>query len=426
MPFLVAAFDPCGGKLLEQHLRPPSRETRHSNPLLIPLVVVGGLMGIFAGYGVLAMIRDHGFHLERPAESTQTKTTAQTSVGLPESNSNQPPIDESPSPRSRDFAESSRTETNSSAEFAHNANVRENATATERSRKRTTPATEASLKIAVNNLPVQPPSPPGDVAAPPLPPPEQPAQAASQENPRNDSSVASAIVPLTLTQGTIRVIAIPDNVPPDSLLCDVGFSSELAGRKDLPSGTYAMVAERLDWHGEYLQELPLHLAGAGAAIEIKIHQQNKAAICEIHPKFSLPMSGIQQFTIARGSALQNSLSRSLNDAMAARQALPNMRFNLGQLQSELTKAQQATTQLGSNPADTGLLHHNATMAITRLNRSIAALNKDIAHSERLVTDEPAFRTDLDDLNQISQYAQSIASVATIYVRFHNGDVTIPA
>ena len=66
------------------------------------------------------------------------------------------------------------------------------------------------------------------------------------------------------------------------------------------------------------------------------------------------------------------------------------------------------------------------MAIPRLSRSIAALNKDIAHSEQLVANESAFRTDLTDLGQISNYAQNIASIAKIYVRFYSGNITIPA
>ena len=191
-------------------------------------------------------------------------------------------------------------------------------------RRPATLASEASLKVAVNDpSPAPQLPPPADPTAPPLPPPTEPTHDSSTE--------PSAIVPLTLTEGVIRVIAIPENVPAESLLCDIGFSPELTERKQLPTGTYDIAAEKLGKQAEYLQELPLHIAGAGAAIEIKIRHQNKAAICEIRPKFSLPFSGIEQFTIARGSALQNSLTRSLNDALAARQALPNMRSNLSNL-----------------------------------------------------------------------------------------------
>lgn len=230
---------------------------------------------------------------------------------------------------------------------------------------------------------------------------------------------------LTLKQDVIRVIALPEEVPADSLLCDIGFSPELTGHQ-LPTGTYDMVAERLGKRGEYRQELPLNMNGAGATIEIKIRQQNKAAICEIRPKFSLPMSGIKQLTIASGSILQKSLNRTLNNTLNAEQALPGMRDQLDNLKGQLADAIERTSEPGSNVNDTSSLRIQWRAKAHQLQLAVNKLSKDIPRAEQLVANKSALETDIADLDQISQYAEKIASNASLSVRFYNGDETIPA
>ncbi len=238
-------------------------------------------------------------------------------------------------------------------------------------------------------------------------------------------AAVSAIVPLPLKQDLIRVIAVPDGVPPDSLLCDIGFSFELTC-DEFPTRKYTIVAEKLNKNGKCLREVPLHIEGAGVAIDIKIRQQNKAAICDIRPKFSLPTSGIQELTFARESVLQKSLNKSLNSSLAAEQSLPGMRKKLGDLKLQLADAQQATTAIGSSQADTDFIRHNAKVRVTLMNRAIAPLAKDVSLAEQIAGNKSALETDIADLNKISQYAKKIAANATISVRFYNGDVTIPA
>lgn len=237
----------------------------------------------------------------------------------------------------------------------------------------------------------------------------------------------SAIVPLTFSEAVIRVTATPDNVPVDSVLCDIAFSQDLMQRSSgvVESG-YSIVAEKLRHRGKHLQELPLKITGAGAAIELTVIRKNNAAICEIRPKFSLPTSGIEQLTIARGSQVHKKLTRMLDDAAAARESLPRMRDQLSQLQAELTEAQRAATATGSNPAETALIRHNANMAISRLNRVANNLSKSIGRADQLINQEPAMRAELNALNEIAEYSKGIASVATIYIRFYSGDTTIPA
>jgi hypothetical protein len=405
--------------------------------------VIGGLMGVLAGYGLLAMIRDHGFNLNQRVETADAKSATQESVAATKTNPTPPATDHPSEPKSHDVAVS-QAEIGPATQPTFDANERLKTKPNGRRRQPVITASEASLKIATKDTSPQTSLPPPvDSAAPPLPPPDEPshenstlasANAApslpppsspSEQSSRDSAKATAAIVPLTLKQDVIRVFAIPDDVPADSLLCDVGFSPELTGRQ-LPTGTYDMVAERLGKRGEYSQELPLNMNGAGAAIEIKIRQQNKAAVCEIRPKFSLPMSGIKQLTIASGSIVQKSLNRTLNNTINAEQALPGMRSNLNELQLQLADAQQHMSDMGSNINETGSIRIQWRAKVHQLSLAIAKLSKDIPRAEQLIANKPTLETDISDLDQISQFAGRIASNATISVRFYNGDVTIPA
>ena len=246
----------------------------------------------------------------------------------------------------------------------------------------------------------------------------------SAETLHDSGAAVSAIVPLPLKQDLIRVIAVPDGVPPDSLLCDIGFSFELTCDQ-FPTRKYTIVAEKLDKNGKCLREVPLHIEGAGVAIDIKIRQLNKAAICEIRPKFSLPTSGTQELTFARESVLQKSLNKSLNSSLAAEQSLPGMRKKLGDLKLQLADAQQATTAIGSSQADTDFIRHNAKVRVTLVIARLPARQRR-SLAEQIAGNKSALETDIADLDKISQYAKKIAASATISVRFYNGDVTIPA
>lgn len=236
----------------------------------------------------------------------------------------------------------------------------------------------------------------------------------------------SAIVPLTLEKAVVRVVAKPDGIPPDSVLCDVGFSPELLLNYDGISTGYRIVAEKLRHRNKHLQELPLKILGAGAAIELTVLHMNNSVVCEIRPQFSLPYSGIEQLTISRGNTLNRKLNKLLDNAVAAGQALPGMRSQLVTLQSQLATAQRAVTSEGRTPAETAAGRTAANIAAMKLSRDVAALTKRISQAEQLQSQELTTREELSDLKEIAEYARKIASVATIYVRFYSGENTIPA
>lgn len=373
-----------------------TNRSRQSNPLFLPMIIIGGLMGILAGYGGLALLRENGIGpltekavpINERRSGLSSKTPARFSI------------------------EPSRTARSSAREIPTQSTER-------RPIARQRPPTITPRDVAEDPLPFGPPVTHKKVEKPmPLPRPRVAAGALPKP---------SAIVPLALDKSVIRVVAVPAEVPVGNLLCDIAFTPNLLDsvQSDDPF-EYRLVVEKLGNRGKYLHELPLHIKGAGAAIEITVLHQTNAAVCEIRPRFSLPISGIEQLTIARGSIIHNKLTRSLNDAANARQSLDGMRTDLTSLKSQLAAAQRATTAYGSNPAETGVIRHNATMATTRLNRAVSSAEKSVSRAEQLVADEPAMRTELADLNEIADYAKSIASVATIYVRFYSGDITLPA
>ncbi len=384
-----------------QRRSPEPRASRRSKPLLLRFAI-GFLIRVSAAYGQLPIICDHEV-INNQCVDVVAKPVVQTSAETTRRN------DE----KDRRHLQTIRASTAILKVATDNASSHSPFVLTVESSERPSPAdkvsdddTSAKAAGAKPSTSQQPSSPPAETL-------------------HGSGAAVSAIVPLPLKQDLIRVIAVPDGVPPDSLLCDIGFSFELTCDQ-FPTRKYTIVAEKLDKNGKCLREVPLHIEGAGVAIDIKIRQLNKAAICEIRPKFSLPTSGTQELTFARESVLQKSLNKSLNSSLAAEQSLPGMRKKLGDLKLQLADAQQATTAIGSSQADTDFIRHNAKVRINLVNRAIAPLAKDVTLAEQIAGNKSALETDIADLDKISQYAKKIAASATISVRFYNGDVTIPA
>ena len=237
------------------------------------------------------------------------------------------------------------------------------------------------------------------------------------------SEKPSAIVTLNLDKAVIHIIA--ESEKSSNVVCDVGFSHNLLHRGDNRVG-YELVAKDLGHRGKQTVELRADIKGAGAAIEITVTRLNSAVRCDLKPLFSLPSGDIEPLTISRGTTLYNKLNKSLAAARAARNSLPAMRSNLSQLQSALRTAQQAMNANGSTPAETGAGRTAGMIQANNLNRQVITLNKKITAADRLSEQESAISKDLQSLNEIAEYAKGIASVSTVSLRFHIGDLTIPA
>lgn len=229
---------------------------------------------------------------------------------------------------------------------------------------------------------------------------------------------------LALDDALISVIATPDGIPVDELLCDVAFSNNLFDRYG-DQTLRTLFIERQGDRAKKLHELPLTIDGAGAAIEIRVKHNNKTAVCEIRPQFSLPVNGIEPLTTERGTSIHNKLTKMQVDIDAYKQQLPELKKAKQELESELSKAQSAASGPANN-AQQLALRNAARAAVRQLN---ALLGKNVTATNRaqaLVDDEKAIAAELKCLDEVSVYAKEIANHGFVYVRFYKGDVTVPA
>ena len=142
--------------------------------------------------------------------------------------------------------------------------------------------------------------------------------------------------------------------------------------------------------------------------------------------YSLPSGEIQPLTVTRGTKRFSELSKLLDSAKTARESLPQMRTAAANLKADLETAKAAISGNGRTPAETAAGRTDATAAASRLTLQLNSANKKVAAAEQLAGREDSITEDLQKLDEVSEYAKDIASVATVSVRFHCGDVTLPA
>jgi hypothetical protein len=367
-------------------------QRRNSNPLFFPMIVLGGVMGLLAGYGVLTLLASRGIGpLKQPP--------AQASSELPTVDIEVPGFDlRSPPP----------------------ADPKPKRNASRAARQQTRPQPVAAEEPAP---PIMPP-PAGKAFEPP---PAGHAIAPANPAPANDGlpvqvEKPSALLTLTLEKPVLRAISEADS---DARVhCDVGFSNNLVHRGDNVPG-FAIVAANLSPRDKRTVELGANITGGGAAIEIAVLRRSNNVVCELRPLYSLPSGDIQPLTVTGGTRQHNELTRSLAAAKSARDALPELRSTLSQLQNELRDAQQAARGT-SGGADSLPRQSQGMVLTTTLPPKIAQLSRKITAAEKLTAQESIIDTDLRCLDEISKYAESIASISTVSVRFHIGDKTIPA
>jgi hypothetical protein len=224
----------------------------------------------------------------------------------------------------------------------------------------------------------------------------------------------SAIVKLDLDKPVLRIVGQSDKA--EIAMCDVGFSHNLLHRR-AAAGGFVDVAKNLRHREKKMVELEADIQGAGAAIEITFIRQTNAVVCELRPMFSLPSGMIEPLTNDRWTALHNRLVKSLAAAKAARDSLPSLKSNLSQLQADVQATNAAMNDFGKAGAKTRLFG---------LNSQITAVNKKINSAQKLADRDGIITKDLTALEQIGEYAKTIANVSSIAVRFYANEETIPA
>jgi hypothetical protein len=384
-----------------------STSRRHTNFLLLPMVIVGGFMGLFAGYGVLTWLGINDVRKPATTASSESTLAGATSSKASSVDASGGAADDQPLRIHRAFIQ--RQEQNyrdpvPEAETAEHAAPKELATSN------LDASTPKAIPIADAKNP----------AVPDLPPPNKPI--GSKPVPEPDFNKPSAIVTLTLEKPVQRVEA--DAYVADAVVCDVSLSSQLVHKDEQVTG-YEIVAKSLGNHEKRTIEFDSHLKGSGAGIEITVIHHYNNVICELRPVFSLQSGTIQPLTKSHGTKLLNELTKSLNAAETARQNLPQLQSTLSRLQSDLRTAQYAKTATGPTPAQIGSGRTQAMIAAGNLSNQINEVNRKINKAQKLVDREDSIKSDLQSLNDVSTYASSIASISTVAVRFHRGATTIP-
>lgn len=333
---------------------------RRSNSLFLPMVVIGGIMGLLAGYGALTIIREN-----RPPATTPPVPPPQ-------------PVRATPAPAPRVIPPPP---------------------------KRTKPSPivieDEPEPFIIKKLPSD--IPPDDVMPPepePLPP-------------------ASAQIVLNFDKPIIRVIATTEL---KDVLCDIAVNGQLIKNVTMADPEKLHILFTLKLRDKKIHELPLQIDGAGAALEFSIVPRSKAIICEIRPQLSLPANGVEELTVANGTKLHNKLTAYLANIETFTVEKPVIKKELAQRRSEVTNAQSALRSGNLNP--TGV--NAANGFITKANRAIGILQKRLDDGDALTNDKSAIESELAKLNQIEQYAKSIAGVAQVYVRFHKDGATLAA
>jgi len=359
---------------------------------MLPKIVAGGLIGLLAGYGVLALMHEKGIGPYKPTDVAAEDAAQEDSV----------------KPR--------------------------NPLVEHRQQRRVAVPPVANAPPVIRPPVVLPniiPAPPAKIALPNGIPQRAPAPAALNDPPERKfigrelpaESAAPTVVKLDLDKPLLRVVAETDKA--SSALCDIEFSHNLLvspGDKN----DYTMVAENLHPHDKRTIELGTHIVHAGAAIEVAIIKRSDAVLCEMKPLFSLPSGKIYPLTLVRGTKLENELAKQLEAANDARTSLPELRTALSNLQSDLRSAQGAMGGNGNTPGETAAGRTQAVQRAASLRGKIVALNRKIAAAERLADQLNEIQADLDAVKQIGSFANSIAGQASISVRFHSGDDAIRA
>lgn len=236
----------------------------------------------------------------------------------------------------------------------------------------------------------------------------------------------SALITLKLDDDSINVIATPVGIDPKELHCDIALSRQLIEDSSVGDPYGLQIAlPKLSSGDERTHELPLGIKGAGAALVISVTHHATTSVCQIKPKYSLPVSGIESFTTKRIVATRKKLNNVLDDVSDAKNSISGLKSTLQTLKSNLSEAESISRRGGNSPAEVAQ-RSQASAAANKLRRSIGSVQLRINNATSLIADEPAIHHELDCLEQISAYGERVANKSQIYVRFYKGDVTVKA
>lgn len=383
---------------------PPSR---HSNPLLLPVIIIGGIMGLLAGYGALTLMRERGIIspagsvVEAPVVETARNPTPVAEIVRPnQSDRPKPQSQKTPSvrPRIAPIAPQPQDDSKGVVRIGR-------------------PDAPKSYVAEQDTIPSEPIAKGGASTK---------QDESAEEQTASSVPPPSALIPITFQKPVLRAIATaPEGTDLEDVLCDIGFTPQLV--KDASQADPAAVTivfPNLHCREKRLHELPTDISGAGATIDVAMVKR-QSVVCELRPRFSLPRNGIEEFTVDRATQIHNKLNKMLSDINEYGTLLPKMTNELSALKSDLSAAQQLARTPGTLPQAAAARNSGVAQA-NRLATKIDNKQTAIDRAEALVADESAVRTELKCLDELDKFGRDVVNVSAVYVRFHVGDATLPA
>jgi hypothetical protein len=370
------------------------RRKRQNAPTVIAVVVVGGAMGLLAGYGALTLIKPNRVNIQT------VPTPKQVSKAEPRSN---PP-----------------------------AGLREQS-----QRPRT--IGRQPLDAPVNSAPI----PPGAMVRqqrpqPPIPNLEDRVRRRAQEvdDPESVEPVdvedeklplPSIVVPLTLDDPTIVVLATPAGGEVKDLQCDIGLSQNLLRRSGGGDHTvHEIVVEGLGNRGKHTAEFAAGVEGCQVGLEISVIHRSSAAVCNIRPRFSLPSGDVQPLTIRDFANYRKRLATMLSKVEGAKSSVSRLRATRDRQSQRASNARSGMSPSGGNPAADSIARSAARSQVLMAEAAVERAEKRIADAQDWISNESAIQREASALKSISEYANSVAANGSIYIRFHVGEMTVPA
>lgn len=383
----------------------PKQKPRRTNVFLLPGLAFGGAMGLLAGYGALRLASEYKI-IAPETKIIEVETTpvapARTQSSPKRATSSASDVLATVKPDDRDVQRPTVT--------------RPHRQVVDMPRHESQDAAEPVPELMARSESELPLVEPREEKRP-------------IESPAESLPPPSVLITLALDDANLNAIATPEGIAPTELLCDVAFSPDLMkdlSDSDSGSAKLQIVGKGLKPRDSRMYELPLNLKEGGAAIEISITTHVTTAVCQIRPQFSLPSSGVQPLTIKRGSDLKAKFAKLAKMAADSNTELPGLRQHLEALKRDLSTAEANMARRGPHTAIEGARQNQASVAAGKLRSAISAAENRIAKEEALQRDAQAINQDAVCLAEVERYARRILSKAQIYVRFYQGNITVPA
>lgn len=167
-------------------------------------------------------------------------------------------------------------------------------------------------------------------------------------------------------------------------------------------------------------ETLMHYAiGAEATTRIQLKRTGNVVIAEFDTRYVLPSGDVEPMAVSRGNRILSELESRLEEAHAAPQMLSTLQSHYRQLPGALQRAQAMGTGGNVNGiwVENPVLVGEKTMAISQIQREIAATEEGIAYQQQLIENRPSIQQDLAAIGRIADLSKKLRETKIAY-RFY--------